>query len=131
VLDDRRTHDLRNRRQTGGLRDRIFLGAQITAEDRRARCRDALQPLFRPKGDPTALDAVEINRTRLTLALAQRSRCRSFPEQWQSLMFPDREPVRWTTPRLDPLSCRPRLVAVLPHSVLSTGARMPAAAPKL
>jgi len=86
MLDDRRTHDLRNRRQTRRLRDRVFLGTQITAEDRRVRCRDPLQTLFCAKRDPPALDAVKINRGRLTLDFAERRR--SFPEQWQSLMFP-------------------------------------------
>ena len=68
--------------QTGGLRERVLLRAQIAGEDRRARRRDPLQTLLRSERDPAAADALEINRGRLALLVAQRYG--SFPEQWQS-----------------------------------------------
>ena len=82
VLDDRGAHDLRDRNQTGGLRDRVLVDGQIAREGRRARRRDPLQTLLGSKRDPPASDALEINRRCLTLILAQG--CRSSSEQWQS-----------------------------------------------
>src|SRR5436305_7086126 len=74
VLYNRRAHNLRDRPQTRGLRDRVLLGAQIAAEDRRRRRSHRLQTLFGSKRDPSALDAVKINRGRLTLGFAGRYR---------------------------------------------------------
>ena len=68
--------------KTGGLRDRILLGTQIAGEERRTRRCDPLQTLLRSQRDPTASDALEINRRRPLLLVAERYG--SFPEQWQS-----------------------------------------------
>src|ERR1035437_8720339 len=63
------------------MRYRVLLRAQIAAEDRRARSRDALHSLLRPERDPPAPDPLEINRFRLTFLLTERYR--SFSEQRQ------------------------------------------------
>jgi hypothetical protein len=68
--------------QTRRLRDRILLGAQIAAEDRRSRRGDGLETHFRSERDTPALDALNIDRCCPTLVLGQRYR--SFPEQCQS-----------------------------------------------
>src|ERR1019366_8519530 len=77
VLDDGRAHHLRQRRQTGGLRERILLRAQIATEWRTRRG-DPLETLFRSQRDLAASDALKIARRRLALVFVER--CRSFPE---------------------------------------------------
>ena len=68
--------------KTGGLRERILLGAQIAAEDRRTRRGDRLQTLLRPERNSASADALQIDRGRLTFTVAERYR--PFPGPWQS-----------------------------------------------